>query len=289
MALIPISELEGLSPLFRGKTGNALARLVLHLSEVDKVEQKYARVECMRGAEGAAAFLHEVGTGYEVKGREHLDELPPGPFITVSNHPIGSLDGVILIAFMAGLRADFKVMANKVLSRVRMLEDNFISVTPTRESRTAPTAESIRGMHDALRHIRGGHPLGLFPSGAVSDLIPGRRPVVTMPDGTSYTEPRIRDREWQMPVIKFISKARVPVVPIRFFDGNSKSFYTIGTLFGWKVRMLRFPHEVLNKQGQTIRLGIGPIITPAMQDCCSTFESLRTLLRGSVYGQSLCP
>lgn len=284
MPLLPISEIEQLAPVFRGKTGNALARGILHMFEFDKVEELYAKVEDIKGPDGARGILELAGVRYSVAGEENLDNLPEGSFITISNHPIGSLDGIILIDFIAHMFPDFKVMVNKILGRVRNLEQNFISVTPVGEKRSAPTAESISGVRMALEHIRDGHPLGLFPSGAVSDLIPGKRPEVTMPDGSTYKEPNVRDRDWQMPIIKFISKARVPVVPIRFFDGNSWIFYALGAIHGWKIRLTRFPHEMLNKAGKTIRLGIGPVITPEQLGRCADSEELRILLRGAVYG-----
>lgn len=287
MPLLPLSELERLVPAFRGKAGNALAGTLLRMTGVARLEELYAKVEGKKGPEASEAFLKEIGASYAVTGGEHLSSLGAGPFITVSNHPIGSLDGIILVDYMARRYPDYRVLVNKVLMRIKVLEDNFISVTPTGETRTAPTAESISGIRAAMEHVRGGHPLGIFPSGAVSDKIPGPRPVVTMPDGSTYTEPRVRDRDWQLPMIKFIASANVPVVPVRFFDGNSGFYYNLGMLFGWKVRLLRFPKEVFNKAGKTLRLGIGPVISPEEQQRCASPEELRTLLRGSVYRQVL--
>lgn len=287
MPLLPLSELERLAPVFRGKAGNALAWALLRMTGVARLEELYAGVEGKKGPEAAEAFLKEIGASYAVTGGEHLSSLGAGPFITVSNHPLGSLDGIILIDYMARKYPDYRVLVNKVLMRIKVLEDNFISVTPTGETRTAPTAESISGIRAAMEHVRGGHPLGIFPSGAVSDKIPGPGPVVTMPDGSTYTEPRVRDRDWQLPMIKFIASANVPVVPVRFFDGNSDFYYNLGMLFGWRVRLLRFPREVTNKAGKTLRLGIGPVITPEEQQRCASPEELRTLLRGSVYRQVL--
>ena len=287
MPLLPLSELEQLAPVFRGKAGNALARALLRITGVTRLEEVYKAAEGKKGPEASEAFLNKIGVSYTVTGGEHLKDLGAGPFITISNHPIGSLDGIILIDYMARQYPDYRVIVNKVLMRIKVLEDNFISVTPTGENRTAPTADSISGIRAAMQHVRDGHPLGIFPSGAVSDKILGPRPVVTLPDGSTYTEPRVRDRDWQMPIIKFISKAGVPVVPIRFFDGNSDFYYNLGALFGWKVRLLRFPREVTNKGGKTIRLGIGPVITPEEQQRCASTEELRTLLRASVYSQVL--
>ncbi len=95
---------------------------------------------------------------------------------------------------------------NEILARVKTMDGNFISVTPTSNERKAPTASSLKGVRMALEHLRGGGCLGLFPSGAVSDL--------------SLKEGCVRDREWQEPMIRLIMKAKVPIVPVRFFDGT---------------------------------------------------------------------
>ena len=285
--LIPISELEKAAPIFRGRVGNAFARWLLRLFDITAVQHLYDGAIRDNSPDTAAALVSGLNLKYTVAHEEYLEQLPEGPFITISNHPIGSLDGVILADYMGHKFPEYKLLVNQFLMRIEALRPSFIPVVPTLEERTGPKAESVSGIRIAREHLLAGHPLGLFPSGAVSDLLPGKQPVVTMPDGTSYTEPRVRDREWQMPIIKFIKKAGVPVLPIRFFDGNTKFFYLLGTLHGWKIRTLRLPHEVMTKRGKTIRMGLGPVIMPEQIAACKTLAELRTLLRGSVYSQKL--
>lgn len=285
--LIPISELEKAAPIFRGKVGNAFARWLLKVFDITAVQHLYDGAVRDNAPDTAAALVSGLDLKYTVAHEEYLEQLPAGPFITISNHPIGSLDGVILADYMGHKFPEYKLLVNQFLMRIEALRPSFIPVVPTLEERTGPKAESVSGIRIAREHLLAGHPLGLFPSGAVSDLLLGKQPVVTMPDGTSYTEPRVRDREWQMPIIKFIKKAAVPVLPIRFFDGNTKFFYLLGTLHGWKIRTLRLPHEVMTKRGKTIRMGLGPVIMPEQIAACKTLAELRTLLRGSVYSQKL--
>ena len=285
--LIPISELEKAAPIFRGKVGNAFARWLLKVFDITAVQHLYDGAVRDNAPDTAAALVAGLDLKYTVAHEEYLEQLPQGPFITISNHPIGSLDGVILADYMGHKFPEYKLLVNQFLMRIEALRPSFIPVVPTLEERTGPKAESVSGIRIAREHLLAGHPLGLFPSGAVSDLLPGKLPVVTIPDGTSYTEPRVRDREWQMPIVKFIKKAGVPVLPIRFFDGNTKFFYLLGTLHGWKIRTLRLPHEVMTKRGKTIRMGLGPVIMPEQIAACKTLAELRTILRASVYSQEL--
>ena len=209
MDLLSFSELEQASPIFRGRAGRALGHGLMKILAIDKINELYDRNLCYSGPEFAHAVLKDVGVEHEILNADLLQQLPQGPFITISNHPYGHIDGVMLVDLFAHIRPDYKVMVNKFLGRIETLGENFISVTPTGEERTAPTRDSIQGVKDAVAHIRAGGVLGLFPSGAVSDL--------------SLKDCCIRDREWQEPVIKLIAKAQVPIVPIRFFDGKRQS------------------------------------------------------------------
>ena len=161
-------------------------------------------------------------------------------------------------------------MVNKFLGRIETLGENFICVIPVGAERTAPTKESIQGIKDAVAHVRAGHPLGIFPSGAVSDL--------------SLKDRCIRDREWQEPVIRLIRKLGVPVVPVHFLDRNSDLYYSLG-LIDWKVRLLRLPAEVFNERGKRTRIAIGPVITPEEQAGYTDINLFREYLRNKVYNQ----
>ena len=85
-----------------------------------------------------------------------------------------------------------------------------------------------------------------------------------------------------MSIIRFISKAGVPVLPVRFLDGNSRFYYSLG-LIDWRLRLLRLPAELLNKSGKTIRLVTGPLISPEKIAEAANLQDLRSFLRASVY------
>ena len=121
---------------------------------VDKVNALYDRHSSVVGPEFAGEVLEDLGVEYEVIHKEVLDSLPDGPFITISNHPYGSLDGVMLVDLFGHIRPDFKVMVNKFLGRIKALDSNFICVTPTGSERSAPTKDNIQGIRDAVAHIR---------------------------------------------------------------------------------------------------------------------------------------
>lgn len=76
-----------------------------------------------------------------------------------------------------------------------------------------PTKNSIFGIRQAIGHVESGHPLGIFPSGAVSDF--------------SLREGYVRDRQWQESIIRMIKRLRVPILPVKFPGGNSPLFIVL--------------------------------------------------------------
>lgn len=274
MPLLELNELEQISPLFKGKMGNTLAKGLMKFLSVEELNELYDRYSYLKGPGFAEAVLNDIGLKYSIcyTDRNILslqDILPSGPFITISNHPCGHVDGVTLVDAFGKVRPDYKVMVNKILGRVAALSDNFIQVVPTGAERKAASRESVMGIKAALRHLREGGALGLFPSGAVSDL--------------HLSECDISDREWQEPVIRLIAKAQVPIVPVHFCDGNSLLYYSLGVI-DWRIRLLRLPAEVFNKKGKPFRICVGPVVTVSQQrELITDINRFRAFLRSAVY------
>ena len=272
MPVITVREFQEMIPALNNKAGAFLIQRLMHLSAVDRVNDLYDRNCHLQGAYFMGALMRDIGIDYAIGNPDRLAYLPEGPFITVSNHPYGHLDGIMMVDLFGHLRDDYKLMVNQILARIRAAAAHFIEVIPTGDRQTAPKAASLGGIRETLGRLQEGHPVGFFPSGAVSDL--------------DRKSGQILDRPWQDSVLRLIRKAGVPVVPVRFFDRNSMFFYRLG-LVDWRVRLMRLCQEVFNKRGATVRLGIGETISPERQAACKSVEELGVLLRGGVYNMPL--
>jgi putative hemolysin len=268
MKVIDAKYFESISPFFRGERGTRRAEFIIRLLSIDKVNQVYDHSYSFSGADFTERLLDDLGINYIVGNEELLNLLPAGPFVTISNHPYGGLDGIMLIDLIARIRSDYKLMVNKLLSLIKTMEENFISVTPTGNKIKGITSASINGIRRTLAHLRDGHPVGFFPSGAVSDF--------------SLKDMRIRDRKWQTSILHLIKSVKVPVVPVRFFDKNSPFFYFLGVI-NWRIRALRLPSEVFNKKSQQPRIGVGKTISVEEQEEFKDIGSFGNFLRRSVY------
>ena len=262
---------DRISPAFQGKKGRLLFNLAARATGIDKVNALHDQVEARDIPPGpgfAKGILDDVGIDFRIGNPERLDSLPEGPFIIIANHIYGHLDGICLVDLFGHPRPQMKVMVNEMLTWIPGLAPNFIAVNPNLDDRTGPSATSIAGVRSALAQIHSGQPLCLFPSGTVADLKPREGWI-------------LRERDWQDAAIRLIRKARVPVIPVRFFDRNSRFYYAL-ELIDYRVRFVRLFHEVFNKRGSRPRLGIGKTISVEQQDAYPDLQEFKAFLRGRV-------
>ena len=267
---------ERISPAFQGRKGKLLFNLAARATGIDKVNALHDRVEA-RGIPPGPAFakgiLDDVEIDFRIGNPERLDSLPEGSFIVIANHVYGHLDGICLVDLFGHLRPGLKVMVNEMLTWIPGLSPNFIAVNPTLDAPASASATNINGVKSALAQIRSGGPLCLFPSGAVADLKPREGWI-------------LRERDWLDASIRLIRKARVPVIPVKFFDRNSRFYYAL-ELIDYRVRFVRLFHEVFNKRGAHPRLGIGETIPVEQQDAYPDLQEFKAFLRGCVDDMSL--
>ena len=267
--LLSIAELGDLAPVFKGTWGTWFGKFLFALVGVNKMNRLYNSIYDIDNARDAARrLLENMGCNYLVGNAERLEHLPEGAFITISNHPYGGLDGIILLDLFLPRRPDYKVMVNEILGRIKPLRPAFITVNPTTTKKGRPTRTTLNGVKETIMDLNEGKPVGFFPSGAVSDL--------------HLRHHEIADREWQESLVRLIKKAHVPIVPVHFIDHNSWFYYSLGVI-DWKVRLLRLPRELFNKSKGMHRVAIGETISVERQDLLSDLDAFRAVLRASVY------
>lgn len=264
--VITFEDVAKMIPALANKPG--LVRRVFHFLKIDRVNEVHGRW-CM---DTGIDFSHDlVEKEFKVRvvvdHEEILSRFPTGAFITVSNHPLGAFDGIVLLHVVGTFRPDYKVMVNLILNQLQAMRPGFIAVDPSNSTDPEKRKVTLDGIRSAIAHIRNGHPLGFFPAGAVSKL---------------KWSLHIRDRKWQPSIIKLVRQMKVPVVPI-YFHGHNSIFFNILGMISWKIRTLRLPSEVFNKQGKEIRLTVGEPITVEEQNACTSLDELGALLRNRTY------
>lgn len=245
-----------------------LVERMLHWLSVDKVNAVHAHNCETPGPAFVEGLLRDFDIKVRVDGLDVLDNLPEGPFITVSNHPFGALDGITLIHLVASRRPEYKVMVNMILGRIWAMEPNFIAVDAMSSNDPAKKAVSVNGIRQAIDQVRSGRPLGFFPAGAVSKV---------------NWRGRLVDRRWQPNVIRIIKKLEVPVIPIYFHGSNSWFFNFLGVVC-WQLRTLRLPSEVFRKCHTTMHISVGnPITVEEQRAHAGSIDELGRYLKDTTY------
>ncbi len=252
---------------------SALARPIMDILGISDINEVYDRYNELQGLDFIDAVLEEFRVEFDYY-HEELKRIPKeGPFITVSNHPLGGIDGIILIKLISQLRPDFKVMANFLLQKVEPLKDYFMPVNPFDNKEIK---SSFPGLKDSIAHIKAGHPLGIFPAGEVSTY--------------KFDERKVVDKPWEEGAIRMIQKMQVPVIPIYFKARNSAFFYLLAALHP-NLRTAKLPSELRKQRDKSIRIRIGRPIYPKEQQGYPDINHFSAFLRQRTYllRQALSP
>ena len=235
----------------------------LRISELNKIYNKNKHLE---GTEFLNAILDEFQIKFEIP-EEDLKRIPKdGAYITISNHPLGGIDGILLLKLMLEREPDFKIIANFLLHRIKPLKPYIMPVNPFENHKNEKS--SVVGLKETLRHLSDDKPLGIFPAGEVS---------------TYKDDKIIVDKPWEEGAIKIIKKAQVPVVPIYFHAKNSRVFYLLSKI-NETLRTAKLPSELLTQKKRTIKVRIGkPISVVEQKEHSSSVEEFGEFLRKKTY------
>ncbi len=266
MGLVSAKEVAKVVHLDKyGFVGTFIGWLLMQVTRISNMNNFYDKHQDLDGHEFCEAILEHYEIDFELV-EEELKRLPKnGPFITISNHPLGGIDGVLLLKLMLEQRSDFKIIANFLLHRIEPLKPYIMPVNPFENHKDAKS--SITGFKNALQHLQEGHPLGIFPAGEVSTYRDGKLLV---------------DKPWEEAALKLIKKAEVPVVPIYFHARNSRLFYRLSKIND-VFRTAKLPSELTTQSRRPIKVRIGQPISVAAQKEEETLEGFTELLRKKTY------
>ncbi|NND16004.1 MAG: lysophospholipid acyltransferase family protein [Eudoraea sp.] len=248
-----------------GIFGVFLGWILMKITKISTINKFYQKHEHLEGEEFLNAILEHYEIDFEVPEADFKRLPARGSFITISNHPLGGIDGVLLLKLLLEKRPDFKVMGNFLLHRVEPLAPFILAVNPFENKKEVQS--SLAGFKQALTHLNEGFPLGIFPAGEVSTYKDGRL---------------IVDRPWEEAAIKLIRRANVPVVPIYFHAKNSRLFYRLSRINDI-FRTAKLPSELTTQRNRAIKVRIGQPISVNLQNEQESLEAFTDLLRKKTY------
>lgn len=255
-----VMNLEKLGPF-----GTSMGWLILRTTKLSRLNQEYQKRKNLNGIDFIDSILEGFEIDFEIPEKD-LKRIPKaGAFITISNHPLGGIDGMILMKLLLQQRPDYRVIANFLLHRLDPLRPYIMPVNPFEDHKDAKS--SLGGIKEAISHLKEGHALGMFPAGEVS---------------TYKDEKVIVDKPWEPAAMKLIQKAKVPVVPIYFHAKNSTFFYRLASMSDI-LRTAKLPSEMLTQKRRKIKVRIGNPISVEDQSEHTNLEAFTAFLRRKTY------
>lgn len=267
MSLISKSDLIKASGLAKiGFLKSPIASIIMRLTKINQVNKLYDILKEKTDKDFFDSFVRERDLKYVVF-EEDLAKIPKtGPFILVSNHPLGAIDGILMTKILTEIRPDFKVMGNFLLEKIKPMKPYVISVNPFENRKEVKS--SATGMRETLKHLENGGCVGVFPAGEVSNK------------NNIFNE--ILDKPWEKSALKLIKMAKVPVVPMYFHAKNSRFFYQASKLHP-DLQTLMLPSEMMNKREKPIKIRIGKPVSVKVLEDHDTIEEMGEFLQKKIY------
>lgn len=169
-----------------------------------------------------------------------------GPLLIVANHPFGGVEGLALSEMLRTVRPDVRLLVNFLLGRMPEMRAESILVDPFGDA--ADRKRNLAGMREALRWLRDGGALAVFPAGAVAHRTWRQREVVDPP--------------WNEAIARLALRSRAAAVPV-FFPGQNDRLFQLAGMLHPLLRTALLPRAMLRRRGTVIRAEIGSVIPAA--------------------------
>jgi putative hemolysin len=214
-----------------------IVRLVRRILSLDQIE---SFLNCHPGVHSVSLLddiFEYLDVSFLVSSRE-LEHVPAtGRVVCVSNHPLGGLDGLVILKALLEVRPDVRIVANDVLLALEGLAELFLPVNVYSGSTTK--ADFLR-IDEVLEHNEA---VVFFPAGEVSRV----------------SLRGVADTRWHAGALRFAQRHQAPILPMYVGANNSAVFYGM-SFVSKKVSSLLLSHEMLRKNKKPVRLHIGELI-----------------------------
>lgn len=230
------------------------------LIKLNKVNSFISSNSNKNGIDLIDELFESLDISYSVSAKDKLKIPSEGRLFIVANHPLGGIDGLILLKMISEVRSDVKIIVNDLLMNVKNLEKYFL---PFDLFSKKPQRENIIAIQNSLNNNES---IIIFPAGEVSRF------------GISG----IKDGAWKKSIVQLSRKYKTPVLPVFVHGRNSLFFYFI-SLINKNFSMFILPSELFNKKGKVFRISIDHHIpSEAFENRYQKVESQIKLLKKHV-------
>jgi putative hemolysin len=234
----------------------------------NEINQVLHAIGGLQGMDFVRAALHHLGISYTLHGEQHIASCSRALYI--ANHPLGGLDGIILLAIIGNTFPNVITAVNDLLLAIEPMRDLFVPINKYGGQRR----EHARELIDACA---GNAPIIYFPAGLCSRRY-GRV---------------IADPVWKHSAMKIACRYRRSVIPLYFDGRNSNTFYRLAAIrkaLGIKVNLETFllPRELFRQTGRHFDVYAGSPIDCHTLQAMPSFAAMSDYVRSRVYAHANC-
>ncbi|MCX7558671.1 lysophospholipid acyltransferase family protein [Sulfitobacter sp. F26204] len=183
--------------------------------------------------------------------QEQLDRIPKeGPVVVVANHPHGMVDGMIFADLIGRVRPDYRILTRSLLTSIDEVAGSYMIPVPFPHDPDAQR-KGVEMRARAMKHLKEGGVVALFPSGVVAASETWWGPAV--------------ESEWNVFTAKMIRRSGATVVPMKFPGQNSRA-YQIANRISPMLRQGLLLHEIVHSCNKPQAPIVGHPIDPAEID-----------------------
>lgn len=229
--------------------------------------------EVAAGRDFWSVIVERYGLSLDVVGGSLTNIPANGPLVLVANHPYGILDGLMMGHILAGLRGDFRIIAHRIFRKAEELDRVILPINFDETKEAA--RENIEVRSEALRYLRAGGAIGIFPGGGVATAArPFGRPM---------------DPVWRNFTAKMIARSEATVVPV-FFEGENSRLFQLASHLHYTLRLGLLIKEFRARLGEPVRIVVGdPIPRARLRAFGSDAKQMMDFLRRATYDLSPRP
>ncbi len=244
-----------------------LIRFLKRIAHQDELNQAINNQKDKSGLEFVNGVLSDMGITYESFGTKNIPS--KGRYIFASNHPLGGLDGLVLINETGKYFPKLKFVVNDLLLNVKNMDSIFVPVNKHGKQ----SIEYARRIDEAYKS---NDQILYFPAGLCSRKIKGH----------------ITDLLWQKNFISKAIKYQRDIIPIYFSGNNSSFFYNLAHLrkmLGIKanIEMFFLVDEMYKQQNKALKLTYGKPIPYTLFDDSKSISDWTLYVRNVVYSLKL--
>ena len=229
------------------------------------------------GLEFVEASLKFLDVWVKIVGEENLKMDDKSKYCFVSNHPLGGIDGLILI----------DVIGNKCEGKVKVLLNSFLAALPGLEPFSVPVnvaGNTSKGILDSVNSVfASDDQILMFPAHLCSRKQHGV----------------IKDLPWKKGFVQKSIEFDRTIIPIYFHGFNSKAFYNFAKFSNFlsklfkapgltKLPMVFLPHEMIKNRGNEFTIVIGsPISSEKLKGLhdSKSYKEIAALIQNYAYSE----